>query len=295
MALGHRHHPRRGDLDALARQGAPYQGSTQDSVGTEVQRPLVALEVGRADDERLVVDVELHQLRVGGVDQGLARAGEPVRSLRVPDRPGLVEAVDVRPVLVGVATLLGVAPQPDVAVGHGEQRLGDPEVRRVRSRTPRAATGRRGSGCGPAGPPRSARCSRQLAEVRDDEVRPGIREGLRACTAIDPDDEAELAGRPGANARHGILDDDGAGGCGTARRGRVPEGVGNWREQAELDVATRPSASRRRRGQASGLERTARAFMTTRRPRAASRGHAGGPAARPSRGTGRRRRAPARR
>ena len=94
----------------------------------EVQGPLVVLDVGDAEQHRLVVDVELHGLVVGDVDDRLAGAGEAERLLGVPDRPGLVEAVDEGAVGVGLATLLDVAAQAQVAVPDGEQGLGHAEV-----------------------------------------------------------------------------------------------------------------------------------------------------------------------
>ncbi len=130
VALGHRDHPGGVDLDPLARRRAPDDRAPQHAVA-EVEGALVVLEVGGADDERLVVDVELHQLGVRRVDEGLAGSGEPVGRLGVPDRPGLVQPVDVGAVLERVPALLGVAAHPDVAVRDREQGLGDAEVAAV--------------------------------------------------------------------------------------------------------------------------------------------------------------------
>ena len=174
VALGHRDHAGGVDPDPLARRRAPDERAPQHAVA-EVEGALVVLEVGGADDERLVVDVELHQLGVRGVDDRLAGAGEPVGRLGVPDRPGLVQPVDVGAVLERVAALLGVAAHADVAVGDGEQGLGDAEVAAVGvalDQAPRvdgepAAVERVGRG--------AAGASRELPEVGDDEVGPGGR------------------------------------------------------------------------------------------------------------------------
>ena len=48
-----------------------------------------------ASQQGLVVDVELHELGVGNVDDRLAGLGETVGALGVVDVPGLVEPVDV--------------------------------------------------------------------------------------------------------------------------------------------------------------------------------------------------------
>ena len=122
-----RHHPGRGDLDPLAGRRPPDDVAAQHAVA-EVQRPLVVLEVGDGQQHRLVVDVELDRLVVGDVDDGLPDPGEAERLLGVPDRPGLVEAVDEGAVGVGLPTLLDVAAHAQIAVADGEQGLGDPEV-----------------------------------------------------------------------------------------------------------------------------------------------------------------------
>src|SRR5690606_30215286 len=127
VALDERHHALRADLHALARRRAPHELAPQDAVA-QVERALVVDEVRDGQQERLVVDVEPDHLRVRDVDDGLAHAREPVRLLGVPDRPGLVEPVDERPVRVGLAALLDVAAHAEVAVRDGEQRLGHAEV-----------------------------------------------------------------------------------------------------------------------------------------------------------------------
>ena len=127
VAVGEADEALRPHAHPLAGGRAPDEVAREDAVA-EVEHPLVRLEVGVAQQQRLVVDVQLHQLGVGDVDDRLTRLGEAERLLGVADVPRLVEAVDERAVAVRVAALLGVGAHPDVAVGDGEQRLGQPEV-----------------------------------------------------------------------------------------------------------------------------------------------------------------------
>ena len=147
VAVGQRHEALGADAHPLAGRRPPHQVAGEDAVA-EVERPLVGLEVGVRQQQRLVVDVQLHQLGVGDVDDGLAELGEAERVLGVVDAPRLVEAVDVRPVAVGVAALLGVGAHAEVAVADGEQRLGEAEVAASRAPARPAATDRSGSGPG---------------------------------------------------------------------------------------------------------------------------------------------------
>ena len=127
VTFGHRDHARRTDTDPLAAGRAPDQVAGQQP-GAEVDGSFVLLEVGRGQQQRLVVDIELDQLRVGDVDDGLADLRESKCVLRMLDLPGLVKPVDVRAVGVRVSTLLGVAAHADVAVADAEQGLGVSEV-----------------------------------------------------------------------------------------------------------------------------------------------------------------------
>jgi hypothetical protein len=84
--------------------------------------------VGGFEQERFVIDVQLDQLGVGCVNDGLTSRREPVCVLSVLDLPGLVEPVDVRAVGVSVAPFLGVGAHADVAVADSEQCFGMAEV-----------------------------------------------------------------------------------------------------------------------------------------------------------------------
>ena len=174
VAVGEADEPLRPHAHALAGRRPPDQVAGERAVA-EVEHPLVRLEVGVAQQQRLVVDVQLHQLGVGDVDDRLTRLGEPERLLGVVDVPRLVEPVDERAVAVRVAALLGVGAHPDVAVGDGEQRLGQPEVGRRRTRARRAATGRSGSGAGRGGRARW----RLIAAPRSQQARRGRRRRRR--------------------------------------------------------------------------------------------------------------------
>ncbi|MPN06446.1 hypothetical protein SDC9_153702 [bioreactor metagenome] len=131
VPLGHAHHPGGVDPDRLTGRGAPDDVAAQDTVA-EVDGALVLLEVGDRDVDRLVVDVELHHLGVGRVDDRLPDPGEAVRLLGVPDRPGLVEPVDEGAVCEALPALLRVAAHAEVAVADREQRLGAAQVGPVR-------------------------------------------------------------------------------------------------------------------------------------------------------------------
>ena len=140
VAVGQADEPLRAHPHPLAGRRAPHQVPRQRAVA-EVEHPLVGLDVGAGQQQRLVVDVQLHQLGVGHVDDRLARLGEPERLLGVVDVPRLVEPVEERAVAVGVAPLLRVGPHADVPVGDGEERLGQAEVARRRTPARRGATG----------------------------------------------------------------------------------------------------------------------------------------------------------
>ncbi len=124
-------HPFGTDLDTFAGGRAPHQLAIRDT-RSEVHDAFVLVEVGVAEQQRFVVDVQLEQLGVGHVDDRLAGLGECERVLGVLDRPDLVKAVQKGAVRVGVATLAGICPHADVSVGVGEQRFAEPEVLRAR-------------------------------------------------------------------------------------------------------------------------------------------------------------------
>ena len=79
------------DEHLLARRGEPPDAAAQHAVA-HVERALVLADVGDVERQRLVVDVDAHDLRVGRVDDRLADLGEAVRLLGVTDRERLVEA-----------------------------------------------------------------------------------------------------------------------------------------------------------------------------------------------------------
>src|SRR3546814_2656643 len=66
------------DLDVLARRRDPQQAPAQHAL-LHVEHALVLAHVGDVEGERLVVDVDAHDLRVGRVDDRLTDLCEPVR------------------------------------------------------------------------------------------------------------------------------------------------------------------------------------------------------------------------
>ena len=74
--------------------------------------------------------------------------------------------------LEGVSPLLGVPAHPDVAVGHREEGLGDAEVAALRITLDESPRVHGEAAAVEAGLWGSARCSRELPEVGDDDVRP---------------------------------------------------------------------------------------------------------------------------
>ena len=174
------------------------------------------LEVGGGDEQRLVVDVQLHQLGVGDVDDRLAGLGERERVLGVLDVPRLVEAVEVGAVAVRLAALGGVGAHPDVAVAEGEQGLGHTEVLRLvlaLDESPRIDREPDGVEAGrhvaePHGCSVLDRVVDRLAEVVDDRIGAvgGERRGVVA--AVDAEHETEAAVLAGGDSRDRVLDDD---------------------------------------------------------------------------------------
>src|SRR5664280_700565 len=117
-------------MHPVARRRPPQDVAGQHAVG-EVEGAIVGDDISDGQQQRLVVHIEPHDLGVRDVDDGLPHPGETESLLRVPDRPRLVEAVDEGAVAVAVVTLLDIATHPQVAVGDGEQGLGDSQVRGV--------------------------------------------------------------------------------------------------------------------------------------------------------------------
>ena len=81
--------------------GVAHTTSPVERAGARSRRPLVLEHRRPPELERLVVHVQPDDLAVGDVDDRLPGGGEAVGPLAIGDRPGLVEAVDERPVLVG--------------------------------------------------------------------------------------------------------------------------------------------------------------------------------------------------
>ncbi len=280
----------RPDAHPLAGGRAPHEVAGEDAVA-EVEHPLVRLEVGVAHQQRLVVDVQLHQLGVGHVDDRLAGLGEAERLLGVADVPGLVEAVDERAVAVRVAPLLGVGAHADVAVGDGEQRLGERRGRRRRTRARRSRHGSVGKRCRSrwSGAVRLIDAFvQQLGEVVDDDVGTVGMQRFVTGAAIDADDQAETAGPAGGHSGHRVLDDD-------RLRRLHAEAVGGGEEQVGRrlagDVLGRGEhavgddvESRRQPGR---LEHLAARCATTTPRRPSCRAIPGGRGSGPSRGTAR--------
>ena len=202
---------------------------------------LVLAHVGDVERQRLVVDVDAHDLRVGRVDDRLADLGEAVRLLGVADRERLVEPVDERAVLVREATLGVVAAQAEVAVADREERLGHPDVVEVERRLDEAP---RVDGepvaidhadCSSVSGVGTGRLD-DSREVVDDDVGAGVAQRLRAGAAVDADDEPEAAGGGGLHAAQGVFDGD-------AARGVDPQ-------HPRAPRRTRPARAWRRGGRA---------------------------------------------
>ena len=78
---------------------------------------------GRGDEQRLVLDVQLDDARIGHVDDRLTDSGQPVRVFGVDDRPRLVEAVDERARCKDGAPLVRYAPHAQIPVRQRECRF----------------------------------------------------------------------------------------------------------------------------------------------------------------------------
>ncbi len=115
------------DAHALARGRHPQQVAPQDPL-SHVEHALVFAHVRHVERQRLVVDVDAHDLGIRGIDDRLTDLGETVGLLGVADGERLVEPVDERALLLREAALDRVAAQAEVAVADGEEGLGDPHV-----------------------------------------------------------------------------------------------------------------------------------------------------------------------
>src|SRR5690606_2331172 len=110
--------------DALAARRHP-EHITLEHPGAHVERPAVLAHVRLVEGERLIIDVQAHDLRIRRVDDGLADLGEAIGLLSVTDRPRLVQSVDECAVLVRTAAFDVISAQAEIAVAHGEECLSD--------------------------------------------------------------------------------------------------------------------------------------------------------------------------
>ena len=122
-ALGERHQPGGGDAHRLAGRWHPL-GAALQHPGAEIEPPLVTAQLPVAQVERLIVDEQADDLGVGDVDDRLTGLGVAVAGLGVGHRAQLVEPIEIGPGQSEGLSLVEVAPQPDVAVGQREHRLG---------------------------------------------------------------------------------------------------------------------------------------------------------------------------
>ena len=293
---------RRADPDPLAGRRPPDDVAAQHAVA-EVQRPLVVLQIGDRQQQRLVVDVELHGLVVRHVHDGLPDAGEAERLLGVPDRPGLVETVDEGAVREGLAALLHVAAHPEVAVADGEQGLGDAEVGRAVARLGQPPLVDREAGAGPADR-RSPGCSARPECVIGPPAppgprRPGRRRRLSSVSGPTPRSTPTTSpkppSRPASTPEMASSNDHRP----LARRPRAARP--RPRRCSGVGLPGRPSRGGERAvdddrepvGEAGGLEHGRRRCARRRRRRPAVPRAARSPAGRPSPGRGRRPSSPA--
>ena len=216
--LGERHEARRPQPDAVARRRVPLDRALERA-GPQVEAAPVRVEDAVADVERLVVDQQAEDLAVGHVDDRLARLGVPVAPLAVLERPQLVERVEVRAGdAVGIA-FVEVAPQADVAVRQGEDRLGAGdlvEVELVLGHAPRLDREQPpslgGDVLGVAGGALAhavAAVVEQLGQVVDHDVGAVLEEGVPLAHPVDADDEAEATRPPGRDAGQRVLEHGG--------------------------------------------------------------------------------------
>src|SRR5699024_8345673 len=115
------------EIMGLQVRATPHQLAVLHALA-EVDPPLVLDHVRDRQQQRLVVDVQLHHRGVGHRDHGLPGPGKPESGLGVVDGPGLVKAVEEGAVVLGIAPLLGDAAHPQEAVGGDEQGLHQAQI-----------------------------------------------------------------------------------------------------------------------------------------------------------------------
>jgi hypothetical protein len=115
-----------GDFQARAARRLPLDRALEHT-GAEVERALVAQQPALAQIEALAGHPQLDALAVGHVEHELAVLGQAIGRLRIADRLGVEEAVEIAAVqrwhaAIGKAFVVRAA-QPDVAVAEREQGL----------------------------------------------------------------------------------------------------------------------------------------------------------------------------
>src|SRR5690606_12940355 len=117
-----RHQPARLHVDPHFASCVPVVPVGQQAA-PEVEAPLPVRYVGVVEVDGLGVHREAQRRGVGGVDDRLAGCGEPVRRLRILDRPRLVEPVYQDSRLVARDRRVERPTHPDPPVAQGEDRL----------------------------------------------------------------------------------------------------------------------------------------------------------------------------
>ena len=115
------------DPHPATRRRDPLDGSRQRP-GPAVERALVVQQLPVAHVERFVVDEQAEELPVGHVDDPLTHIRKGVTLLGIAQRRRLEETVEVGAGRTHRFALLEGAPDPEVAVGQGEQGLGALEL-----------------------------------------------------------------------------------------------------------------------------------------------------------------------
>jgi hypothetical protein len=122
VAVLQRHEPH-GAHDHLLAPGRRPRELAREDARAHVQHSRVVAQARRRHEERLVVDVELDDRRVGDVDDRLSGAREPERLLGVEDPSGFVKPRDEGARRDRRPTLLERPTHADEAVGDGEDRF----------------------------------------------------------------------------------------------------------------------------------------------------------------------------
>ena len=120
VAVLERREPARAHEHPVAARGLELDLAAEHA-GLHVERALEAEHARGREVERLAVDGQADDRAVGGADDRLAGARQPVGVLGIDDRPGLVEAVEDRAGVVRRAALLGRAADAEVAVADRER------------------------------------------------------------------------------------------------------------------------------------------------------------------------------